>query len=103
MFDNIDLEEIIGKHIKEKSTKELLLSENNIYVKCKITKEEALTGCNKEVENKDIEEKKYNKITVKIPPKIKDGNIIIVRNSGSITRKNKEEGNLIVEIVIKNV
>lgn len=109
MFDNIDLEEIVGKNIKEKSTKELLGNQNNIYSKCIITEKEALNGCNKKIrykyikyeENSNNEIKVFNEITVKIPPKVKSGNRIIIRNSGSTTRKNSEEGNLIVEIIIK--
>ena len=109
MFDNIDLEEIVGKNIKEKSTKELLGNQNNIYIKCIITEKEALNGCNKKIrykyikydENSNTEIKRYNEITVKIPPKIKNGNRIIIRNSGNITKENSEEGNLIVEIIIK--
>ena len=44
----------------------------------------------------------YDEITLKIPPKIKNGNRIIIRNSGNTTKKNNEEGNLIVEVIIKN-
>ncbi len=109
MFDNIDFEEIVGKKIKEKSTKELLGNQNNIYTKCVITEKEALNGCNKKIrykyikydENSNTEIKVCNEITVKIPPKIKNGNRIIIRNSGNITKENSEEGNLIVEIIIK--
>ncbi len=110
MFDNIDLEEIIGKHIKEKSTQELLCNKNNIYTSCIITPSEALTGCNKKIKykcikynkNNDNEIEMYDEITLKIPPKIRNGNRIIIRNSGNTTKKNNEEGNLIVEVIIKN-
>ncbi len=71
-------------------TNEIAVNEkDNVYVKCSITKKEAVTGCIKTIKNKDIQ------IQVKIPAGIENGQQLILRGAGN------RYSNLIVSVIIK--
>lgn len=76
---------------------------------CKISKEEAKKGCEREIKIKrNFFDKKENKlknkkvkIRVKIPKEIKQGQSILIYGEGN-EHKKLNKGNLLVKIVIKN-
>lgn len=71
-------------------TNEIAVNEkDNIYVKCRITRKEAVTGCIKTVKTKQIQ------IQVTIPAGIVDGQQLIIKGAGN------GYSDLIVSIIIK--
>lgn len=71
-------------------TNEIAINEkNNIYVKCNITRKEAVTGCIKTIKTKQ------KQIQVKIPAGIVYGQQLILKGAGN------GYSNLIVSIIIK--
>ena len=78
-------------------------SEDNIYIDCRITAEEAKCGCSKIIKysriNKDNKKVK-NVITVNIPKGIQDGQNIVLCNEGNYL-ENEKYSNLVISIKIK--
>ena len=78
-------------------------SEDNIYIDCRITAEEAKCGYSKIIKysriNKDNKKVK-NVITVNIPKGIQDGQIIVLCNEGNHL-ENEKYSNLVISIKIK--
>ncbi len=77
---------------------------NNIFLKCQISKQEALDGCTKQVKYKQTDEnEKENKniIDVKIPKGIQKGQSIIYYNQGNYIKELETRSNIIIEIEIK--
>lgn len=71
-------------------TNEIAVNEkDNIYVKCSITRKEAITGCIKTIKTKQ------KQIQVTIPAGIADGQPLILKGAGN------GYGNLIVSVIIK--
>ena len=100
-----DLGEIFSDFFTENnlSTKEIN-DKNNIFLKCKISKEDALNGTIKNIEYKSINqkgEKITNKINLKIPSNIKNGQSIILRDCGNYIKEQDERSNLVINIIIK--
>ncbi len=81
-----------------------LNDKNNIFLKCKISEQEALNGCTKEIKYKQICEdgkKENNIINVKIPKGIQKGQSIILYNNGNYVTEKNQMGNVIIKIEIK--
>lgn len=77
---------------------------NNIFVKCEISKEEALNGCKKKIEYRLKNEngkKEKNKIFLEIPSNIKKGSKILLHNCGNYMKEKGVYSHLVVEVKIK--
>ena len=74
---------------------------NNIYVTCKIKKDEANTGGKKIIKIKRREDDKIKKVNIhiKIPQYIRSDQQILLRGEGN--RNNNCIGNLVVKIIVK--
>lgn len=85
------LDDTFIKDLKlDDDTKEIAVNEkDNIYVNCRITKKEAITGCIKIVKTKN------KQIKVTIPAEIENGQQLILKGAGT------GYSNLIVSIIIK--
>lgn len=91
----------ISKAFFDIKEEDLLANSNNVYVECKIKKEDAKIGCNKTIQ---LKRKQYNKnekvkIAVKIPQNVQSGNKIVLKGEGN--RDENKVGNLVIEIKIK--
>ena len=101
-FSNFDikvLEKIFNKDTKDGD----LNDKNNVFLKCKISKEEALNGCTKKVTYKQIDEngeKNKNILDVKIPKGIQKGQSIIYYDQGNYIKELNKRSNIIIEIEI---
>ena len=102
-FDNIeDLGEIFEEFFKNSKTENVMDNPNNIYVTCKIKKDEAIKGCKKNIRIKrklEDETIKKENIHIQIPNNIKNEQQIILRGEGN--RNNSIIGNLVVKIIVK--
>ena len=102
-FDNIDdLGEIFEEFFKNSRTENVMDNPNNIYVTCKIKKDEAIKGCKKDIRIKrklEDETIKKENIHIQIPNNIKNEQQIILRGEGN--RNNGIIGNLVVKIIVK--
>jgi hypothetical protein len=99
-----DIEEIFKAFGKKDLTETDINDKNNIFLKCKISKEESVNGCNKEIEYKVIEqngEKRKNKIKVNIPKNIQDESNIILRGAGNYIKNQDKRSNLVIKVKIK--
>lgn len=99
-FNNLG--EIFSAFFKNNDTESIMNNPNNIYVTCKIKKDEANKGCTKDIRIKRIKQddkiKKIN-IHIKIPQNIKSEQQIILKGEGN--RNNNCIGNLVVKIIVK--
>lgn len=106
-YDFKDLGKIF-KDIFDKLQNEYETGKLDIKTTCKISKEEAKNGCNKEIKikrkvfdnGKDKLKNKKVKIDVRIPKEIREGQAILMYGEGDKNEKLKR-GNLYVEIIIK--
>ena len=74
----------------------------NIFLQCKITKEEANKGCIKKLKytrKNELNKKERNVISLKIPSNIKETHKIIIYNEGNYIGKNTRS-NLVIDIKI---
>lgn len=81
-----------------------LNDKNNIFLKCKISEQEAINGCNKKIKFIQICEngkKKATEIDVKIPKGIKKDSSIILYNQGNYIKELNKKSNIIIGIEIK--
>ena len=102
-FNEINMEEL--KKIFEKNKNDIDLNDkNNIFIKCKISKQEALKGCNKKIKFKQICEngkKEKNMINLKIPKGIQNNQSIILYNQGNYIKEKDKISNIIVNVKIQ--
>lgn len=80
-------------------------SENNVYVKCKLTKEEIKNGCTKNIKYKFLDEKgnkKSTSISVNIPKQISSGQKIVISASGNYVPKDRIFSNLVITVETKH-
>lgn len=98
-FDNLG--EIFSEFFYNSKTEDILNNPNNIYVTCKIKKDEANKGCEKFIKIKKREDNNIikEKLKIKIPKNIKSEQQIILRGEGN--RNNSIIGNLVVKIIVK--
>jgi len=97
-----DLGEIVKSFLKLCSGDEDLNNPDNVYAKCKISKKDAIRGCEKRVSIKRTLEdntQEKAKIDVEIPKNIKTGQKIIIAEEGNRTPNNV--GHLVVDILVK--
>lgn len=77
---------------------------DNIYLKCKISKDKALEGCMKKIKYKQINQKgikEIKKIDLKIPSNIKDSQSIVLHNEGNYIKEKNVISDVVVEIKVK--
>lgn len=79
-----------------------LSDKNNIFVSCKITKQEAEIGCTKKIKFNRITKTgfKENAINIKIPTGIKNNQNIILIGNGNYLKENKYS-DLVIKVNIK--
>ena len=96
-----DLGAIFSEFFNNNKTEDIFNNPNNIYVTCKIKKDEANTGCKKIIKIKRREDDKIKKVNIhiKIPQYIKSEQQILLRGEGN--RNNNYIGNLVVKIIVK--
>ena len=97
-----DIGEIFEEYFKDFKTENAMNNPNNIYVTCKIKKDEANNGCKKYIKLKRKEKDKTIKkenIPVEIPKNIKSNQYIILHGEGN--RDENNIGNLFVKIIVK--
>ena len=81
-----------------------MYDKNNIYLKCKISKDEALVFCMKKIKYKQINQKgikEIKKFDLKIPSNIKDGQSILLHNEGNYIKEKNVISDVVVEIKVK--
>lgn len=81
-----------------------LEDKNNIFLKYKISKSEALNGCEKEIKYKYLNEenKKDNKkIKIKFPKDIKDGQNIVIYQSGNYIKDLNKYSDVVITLNVK--
>ena len=81
-----------------------LEDENNIFLECKISKNEAINGCTKKIKYNQISEngkKQKNIINVKIPKEIKNNQKIIIYNKGNYMEQKNKWSSVVITINIK--
>lgn len=107
-FKNTEKEfDCIGKIFEEefkRNAKEFNINdENNIFLKCKISKQEALNGCTKKIKYKQICEdgkERQNMIDLKIPNAIQNNQSIVLYNNGNYIKEKNQMSNVIIKIEI---
>ena len=100
-FEKMNLEEL--KKIFDKDKVDLN-DKNNIFLKCQISKKEALTGCTKKIKFLQVSENgkaKTTEMDVKIPKGIQKGQSIVYYNQGNYIKELNKRGNIIIGIEIK--
>lgn len=97
-IQDLDLTDIM----KQNQTETDIHSKDNIYVECKIKKEEVTRGCTKTIKINRINQngnKEKNIIQVKIPSNIENGQHIVIRENGSYI--NNRYSDLVVKVILK--
>ncbi len=95
---DLDFTDIMKQHQTETDIND----KDNIYVKCKISRKEARTGCTRTVKISRINEsgdKEHNIIQVKIPPEIENEQYIILKCEGNYV--NNRYSDLIIKVIIR--
>lgn len=103
-FEDLRTEETFQAFFGDREKKIEIDDKNNIFLKCKISKEEALNGCRKKIEYQLVNEngkKEKNKILLDIPNNIKEGSRILLQNCGNYMMEKDVYSHLVVEIKIK--
>lgn len=97
-IQDLDFTDIMKQHQTETD----IDSKDNIYVECKIKKEEVTRGCTKPIKITRINpkgNKEKNIIQVKIPSNIENGQHIVIRENGSYI--NNRYSDLIIKVILK--
>lgn len=95
---DLDFTDIMKQHQTETDIND----RDNIYVKCKISRKEARTGCTKSIKISRINtngNKEKNIIQVKIPSQIENEQHIVIRGEGNYI--NNRYSNLIIKVILK--
>lgn len=99
-----DFEKVFEKSFNKDIKNIDLNNKNNIFLKCKISEQEALNGCTKKIKYNYLREdgkKENNIINVKIPKGIQKGQSIIYYDQGNYIKEINKRSNIIIEIQIK--
>ena len=99
-----DFEKVFEENFNIDKKDAYLNEKNNIFLKCKISKQEALNGCIKKIKYKQICEdgkKRLNIINLKIPNIIQNNQSIILYNNGNYVKEKNQMSNVIIKIEIK--
>lgn len=95
---DLDLTDIMKQHQTETD----IHDKDNIYVECKVKKEEVTRGCTIPIKVNRINDKgnkKKNIIKVKIPSNIENGQHIVIREEGNYI--NNRYSDLIIKVIIR--
>ena len=99
-FEDFSLDENLPKLLRKDNFN--VEDKKNIFLQCKITKEEANKGCKKKlkyIRKNELNKKEKNVISLKIPSNINETQKIIIYNEGNYIEKNTR-GNLVINIKI---
>ncbi len=99
-FKNLKVEEL-QKEFQEERNEFKIEDKRNIFVQCKITKDEANKGCIRKIRYNRIttkETKESNEIFTKIPKGTKVGQNIIIYGEGNYVKELNKNSDLIIEI-----
>ena len=97
-IQNLDFTDIMKQHQTETD----IHSKDNIYVECKVKKEEVTNGCTKPIKVTRIDQngnKEKNVIQVKIPSHIENGQHIVIKENGNYI--NNRYSDLVIKVILK--
>lgn len=97
-IQDLDFTDIMKQHQTETD----INNKDNIYVECKVRKEEVTNGCTKPIKISRINDKgnrEKNIIQVKIPSNIENGQHIIIRENGNYI--NNRYSDLVIKVILK--
>lgn len=97
-IQDLDFTDIMKQHQTETD----IYSKNNIYVECKVKKEEVTRGCTKPIKINRISQngnKEKNIIQLKIPTNIENGQHIVIKGEGNYI--NNRYSDLIIKVILK--
>lgn len=97
-INDLDFTDIMKQHQTETD----IHSKDNIYVECRVKKEEVTRGCTKPIKISRINDKgnkEKNIIQVKIPSNIENGQHIVIRENGNYI--NNRCSDLIIKVILK--
>ena len=97
-IQDLDFTDIMKQHQTETD----IHSKDNIYVECKVKKEEVTRGCTKSIKINRINQngnKEKNIIQVKIPSNIENGQHIVIRENGNYI--NNRYSDLVIKVILK--
>lgn len=104
-IDNSFIQDIDFTNImKQHQTETDINDKDNIYVKCKISRKEARTGCTRTVKISRINESgstANNVIEVRIPAGIENGQQLILPWEGNYLQNKNIRSNLVIKIIVK--
>lgn len=102
-LDNSFIQDIDFTNImKQHQTETDINNKDNIYVKCKISRKDSITGCTRTVKISRINENgsiANNIIEVRIPSGIENGQHIILKCAGNYV--NNRYSDLIIKVIIR--
>ena len=99
-----DFEEVFEENFKKDIKNIDLNDKNNVFLKCKISEQEALDGCTKKIKYNCIREdgkKENNIINVKIPKGIQKDQSIVIYGDGNYIKELDKRSNIIIKVEIK--
>lgn len=99
-FENLNVEEL-QKEFQEGRKEFKIEDKRNVFVQCKITKDEANKGCMKKIRYNRIttnEIKELKEIFAKIPKGTKVGQSIVIYGEGNYVKELNKNSDLIIEI-----
>ena len=99
-FENLNLEEL-QKEFQEGRKEFKIEDKRNVFVQCKITKDEANKGCMKKIRYNRISTnqiKELNEIFTKIPKGTELGQSIVIYGEGNYVKELNKNSDLIIEI-----
>lgn len=100
-FKNLKVEEL-QKEFQEERNEFKIEDKRNIFVQCKITKDEANKGCIRKIRYNRITTKETtesNEIFTKIPKGTKVGQNIVIYGEGNYVKELNKNSDLIIEII----
>ena len=100
----MEIEKIIQQEFEKNKPEVNINDKNNVFIVCRITKQEALSGGIKKIKYNQICEngkKEKNIIDVKIPKGIQNNQKIIIYNNGNYVKNENKMSHLIIKIEIK--
>lgn len=98
IIQDLDLTDIM----KQNQTETDIHDKDNIYVECKVKKEEVTRGCIKPIKVTRIDQngnKEKNIIQLKIPSNIENGQHIVIKENGNYI--NNSYSDLVVKVILK--
>lgn len=97
-INDLDLTDIMKQHQTETD----IHNKDNMYIECRVKKEEVTRGCTKPIKISRINDKgnkEKNIIQLKIPTNIENGQHIVIRENGNYI--NNRYSDLVIKVILK--